>query len=71
MADLIKIVIPKIQAEWEDVAFVLRYKVETVQAIQAKHNGDPKRCCRELLIDWLTTKLWCRPKDLVNTARKN
>ncbi|XP_065917226.1 glycylpeptide N-tetradecanoyltransferase 2-like isoform X2 [Dysidea avara] len=27
MADLIKIVIPKIQAEWEDVAFVLHYKV--------------------------------------------
>ena len=62
MADLNKIVIPRIKAEWEDVAYALRYKIVTVNAIKAKHNEDPKNCCRELFIDWLSTNHGVDPK---------
>jgi len=62
MSDLIRIVIPRIKAEWEDVAFALRFKIETVKAIMSKHKGDPKKCCRELLMDWLSTHHGVSPK---------
>lgn len=62
MADLSKFVIPRIKAEWEDVAFALRYKIVTVNAIKEKHNEDPKKCCRELFIDWLSTSHGVGPK---------
>lgn len=42
MADINNIVVPQIKAEWEDVAYVLCY---TVNAIKAKHHGEPKKCC--------------------------
>lgn len=62
MADVNTIVIPRIKAEWEDVAYALRYKIVQVNAIKAKHNGDPKKCCRELFIDWLSTAHGVSPK---------
>ena len=62
MADINNIVIPRIKAEWEDVAFALRYKIATVKAINEKHNGNPKKCCRELFIDWLSTGHGVYPK---------
>ena len=62
MSDLIRIVIPRIKAEWEDVAFALCFKIETVNAIMTKYQGDPKRCCRELLMDWLSTNHGASPK---------
>ena len=52
MKDLNTIVIPKIQAYWEDFAYALRYKIHTVQAIQEKYHEDPKKCCKGLLLDW-------------------
>ena len=51
MAELLTIVIPLIQAEWEDVAFILRFDIPMVDAIGAKHNNDPRKCCREVLKD--------------------
>ena len=62
MGDINKIVVPKIQAEWEDVAYALRYKIPTVKAIKAKYNDDPKKCCKELLTDWLSTDNGVGPK---------
>ena len=55
MADLNMIVVPKISADWEDVAYALRYEIPAVRLINSKHNGDPKKCCKELLTNWLTT----------------
>ena len=63
MADLNKIVIPKIKSEWEDVAFALLYDISTVNAILEKHKEDPKKCCRELLMDWLSTDHGVSPKN--------
>ena len=62
MADINHIVVPQIKAEWEDVAYALRYEITTVKAIKAKHNEDPKKCCRDLFIDWLSTDHGVGPK---------
>ena len=55
MGVLNKIVIDKITAHWEDVAYALCYKIATVETIKRKSNQDPKKCCQELFKDWLTT----------------
>ena len=73
MGDLNGIVIPRIQAEWEDVAYALRYEIHMVRAIQEKYRGDPRRCCKGLLEDWLTTKNGTSPKawnTLLDALRK-
>ena len=62
MADINKIVIPQIKAEWEDVAYALRYKIPEVNGIKAKYSDNPKRCCQELFIDWLSTNNGIGPK---------
>ena len=62
MGDINKIVIPKIQAEWEEVAYALRYKIPTVDSIKTKYNDNPKKCCKELFKDWLSTGHGVSPK---------
>ena len=62
MRDINKIVVPKIQAEWEDVAYALHYKIPTVKGIKAKCNDNPKKCCKELFTDWLSTDHGVGPK---------
>ena len=58
-----KIVVPLIMAYWEDVAYnSLRYDIPTVEGIKATHNGDPKKCCQELLRNWLSTERGVGPK---------
>ena len=56
MIDLITFVIPKIMNEWEYIAYALRYDLAVIKTIKEKGHGDPPKCCRELFIDWLTTK---------------
>ena len=55
MFDLTKIVIPKIMNEWEYIAESLRYDLFIIKTIKERAFGDPKKCCRELFKDWLTT----------------
>ena len=61
MCDLITIVIPKIQAEWEEVAYFLRYDVATVKAIKEDCH-DSNKCCRKLFEDWLSSSRGVTPK---------
>ena len=61
MHDLISFVIPKVAAEWEDLAYALHYKISAVQCIESNH-GDVKKCCRALFKDWLTTNNGAKPK---------
>ena len=73
MYELIEFVMPKIQAEWEDVAYSLYYEIYMVEAIKMKHREDPRKCCRELLQDWLTTENGRSPKTwstLLDALRK-
>ena len=54
---------PQIQAHWENVAYIsLRYNIQTVEAIQKKHQNDVKKCCQELFKIWLTTAHGVKPK---------
>ena len=62
MRDINKIVVPQIQADWEDVAYALDYKISTVRTIKVKYNGDPEKCCKELFTDWLSTDCGAGPK---------
>lgn len=63
MGVLNKIVVPKISANWEEVAYALCFKIHTVESIASKHNGDPKKCCMELLKNWLSTSNGVKPKN--------
>ena len=54
MWDLIKIVIPKIKAEWEYVAYSLRYNLDTVKALKRDYHVGTA-CCKELFEDWLSS----------------
>ena len=55
MWKLIKIIIPKVTAEWEDLAFCMMYEVEEVNSFKKGSNGDPEQCCRKLFENWLAT----------------
>ena len=63
MGDLNNIVVPKVSAQWEDIAYQLGYEIPKVNEINAKHKEDPKKCCKELFKDWLMSdgvrpKIW-------------
>ena len=72
MWELIDIVIPNIKAEWEDIAYCMRYEPEYVEAIK-KESSDLKECCRKLFVDWLTSNNGPTPKTyltLLNHIKK-
>ena len=61
MWDLIKIVIPKIKANWKHFAYSLGYDTPTVKAIQSDCR-DCGTCCENLFEDWLSTEHGVTPK---------
>ena len=61
MRKLIKIVIPKIQADWEDVAYFMDYDISIVKAIKEDFQTVEKRC-KFLFVDWLFTSHGVTPK---------
>ena len=72
MWDLIKIVIPKIQSEWEDVAYSMRYDITIVKTIKEDCQNSEK-CCKKLFEDWLTTSHGATPKtrfELLNRIKE-
>ena len=62
MHDFNTIVVPKVSAQWEDIAYALDYEIPTVDRINKKHNADPTLCCKELFKDWLVTNNGVKPK---------
>ena len=61
MWNLTKIVIPKIKARWEDVAYSMGYDVYFVEATKEEFSKLDKRC-RQVFTDWLTTSHGPTPK---------
>jgi len=61
MGDLNKIVVPKVMAYWDEVAYALRYEVHNVHSFREK-SQNPKKCCQKLFEDWLSTKNGASPK---------
>ena len=62
MTYLNKIVIPKIMNEWEYIAYALHYNIPIVKAMKARYHEYPKKCCRELFDNWLSTSHGAVPK---------
>ena len=61
MFELIEIVAPKMMAEWESLAYCMRYTTAEVAAFK-KDAKDLKECCRNLFDNWLTTSHGPKPK---------
>ena len=61
MFELTEIVAPKMMAEWESLAFCMRYTLADVAAFK-KDTKDLKECCRNLFANWLTTDHGPKPK---------
>ena len=61
MWELIKIVIPKVKAEWEDLAYSMEYNIFTLKKIKYCYS-DSEECCKILFEDWLSTDHGAAPK---------
>ena len=61
MFELTEIVIPKIKAEWERLAFCMRYTPQEVKGFR-KDSQDSAECCRNLLDNWISTDHGPKPK---------
>jgi len=62
MWPLKKFVIPKIAADWRDVAHCLNFEISTIRIIEHKHTNNCVKYCEELLQNWLTTNYGKAPK---------
>ena len=61
MFELTEIVAPKIMAEWESLAFCMRYTPADVAAF-SKDAKNSRECCRNLFNNWVTTDHGPKPK---------
>ena len=61
MWELIEIVIPKIKAEWESLAYCMRYTTQEVKGFR-KDSDDSGECCKNLLDNWISTGHGPKPK---------
>jgi len=53
MGDLVRIMIPKISAHWEKVAYALYFDPPDVEAKVEKCPKDPWKCCQQVFVEWL------------------
>ena len=56
------IVIPKIKAEWESLAYSMRYTPEEVNNFR-KDSQDCSECCRNFFTNWISTGHGPYPKN--------
>ena len=61
MWELTEIVIPKIKAEWEPLAYCMRYTTQEVKGFR-KDSQDSGECCKNLLDNWISTGHGPKPK---------
>ena len=61
MWDLIKIVIPKVKAEWTYVAYSMKFDIEDVVGIE-KDSSDSAKSCEKIFKNWLSTSKGIIPK---------
>ena len=69
MWKLIKIVVPKIQADWEDVAYSMDFDISMVKAIKEDFQTAEK-CCKFLFEDWLYTSRGVIPKTWIKLLER-
>ena len=61
MFELTEIVIPKIKAEWESLAYCMRYTTQEVSGFK-RDTQDSHECCKSLLDNWISTGHDPKPK---------
>ena len=61
MFELIEIVIPRIRAKWESLAYCMRYTLEEVSGFR-KDSQDCGECCKNLFANWISTGHEPKPK---------
>ena len=69
--DIIKIVIPKVQAKWKHLSYSMQYSIVDVEGIEKDFSNVGERC-EKLFSDWLTTAKGAMPKSwltLLNCIR--
>ena len=57
-----KVVIPEVSYCWRTIADYLEYPVAKKKEIEERQRGDPRKCCAELMEDWLTSDREVGPK---------
>ena len=62
MSTLLKIVVPKVAAYWDTIAYYLDIEIPRVDIIREKCSNNPENCCKEVFIHWLTSKEGISPK---------
>ena len=68
MWELTEIVAPKVMAEWESLAYCMRYSPEEVRAFR-RGSEDLKERCKMLFDDWLTTAHGPKPKTYLTLLK--
>ena len=62
MWELIEFVIPKVKAQWKELAFCMRYSIEEVDGF-ARDGKGLHDCCKKLFMNWLNTDHGTKPKN--------
>ena len=62
IADLVEFVVPNVAAHWEILAYFLGFDTSRVHVIGEKCFKDTEKCCRELLIRWVSSNEGISPK---------
>ena len=62
MFELVNIVAPEVIANWETLAFCMRYTSAEVAGFEKDAGKDSKQCCVKLFRDWVTTDHGPKPK---------
>ena len=63
MKQLLTSVVPRIAAEWDEVAHYLEFSIPTINFIRRQYRGDLKECCCHLLKEWISTDEGVTPKN--------
>ena len=61
MFELTQIVIPKLAAEWESLAYCMRYTPEEVDGFR-RDSQESDECCKKLFANWISTGHGPNPK---------
>ena len=56
MRHLIQFVVPRISANWEEVAYALKFEIQSVLTIKGQYPTNFKKCCMEMFKEWLMSK---------------
>ena len=68
MRELIQLVVPKIAADWQTLAYHLVDDSE-VRIIEKRNPNDPEKCCQDLFVCWLASNKDAKWMELLNALR--